>query len=141
MNIPEKTYSQIVRHVPILCVDLLIKDESERYLLLKRKSEPLKNEYYLPGGRVFLGEKLEDAARRKAREETGVIVSGKLVIAGIYEDFFSQSSFGEHRYHTLSMVFRCSVKNDYGIVLNDQSNDWKFSPDLPDRFNSKVKWL
>ena len=48
MNIPDKIYAEIVQNVPILCVDLLIKDESGSYLLLKRKNEPLKNEYYLP---------------------------------------------------------------------------------------------
>ena len=58
MNIPDKIYAEIVQNVPILCVDLLMQDESGSYLLLKRKNEPLKNEYYLPGGRIFIGELL-----------------------------------------------------------------------------------
>ncbi len=141
MNIPDKIYAEIVQNVPILCVDLLMKDESGSYLLLKRKNEPLKNEYYLPGGRIFIGESLEDAARRKAKEETGVRVKGPLLLVGIYEDVFTLSSFGAHTYHTLSMVFSCSVEGRSEILLNNYSDAWKFSETLPKRFQEKVKWF
>lgn len=141
MNIPKSIYSQIVKHVPIPCVDLLLENESGSYLLLKRKTEPLKNEYYLPGGRILIGEILEDAARRKAKEETGLNLGGALTLTGIYEDVFPLSSFGTHTYHTLSMVFRCKIDGNSEIRLNDQSEAWKFSEQLPSRFKAKVKWL
>ena len=41
-------------------------------LLVKRANEPAKNQWAFPGGRVERGEKLEAAARRELKEETGM---------------------------------------------------------------------
>ena len=41
-------------------------------LLVKRANEPAKDQWAFPGGRVERGEKLEAAARRELKEETGM---------------------------------------------------------------------
>ena len=49
-------------------------------LIVKRAHDPRKGEWSLPGGRVELGESLEDATRREIKEETGLDVDvGPLV--------------------------------------------------------------
>ncbi|HIH49858.1 TPA: NUDIX hydrolase, partial [Candidatus Micrarchaeota archaeon] len=50
-------------------------------LVGKRTGEPLKGELGPIGGRVFYGESLNDAAVRKVKEETGLIVE----LVGIIE--------------------------------------------------------
>jgi 8-oxo-dGTP diphosphatase len=44
-------------------------------LLIKRKFEPFKNQWALPGGLVNNDEPLEEAARRELKEETGIEVN------------------------------------------------------------------
>ncbi len=46
-----------------------------KVLLIKRKSEPFKDEWALPGGFIEESETLEEAAIRELHEETGVKVS------------------------------------------------------------------
>jgi ADP-ribose pyrophosphatase YjhB (NUDIX family) len=58
---------------PVVGVGALISD-GERYLLIKRASEPDAGFWSVPGGLVEVGEKAEDAAVREAKEETGLDV-------------------------------------------------------------------
>ncbi|MFO7752459.1 MAG: NUDIX hydrolase [Desulfobacteraceae bacterium] len=81
---------------PFLTVDVVIETEGG-IVLIKRKNPPYG--WALPGGFVDYGESLEKAARREAKEETGL----EVVLA---EQFHSYSDPGrDPRFHTVSVVF------------------------------------
>ena len=131
-QIPDALYRQIVELMPILCVDLLIVHEG-KYLLVKRKREPAKGLWWPPGGRVWKGETIENAARRKAKEEIGVQVR---IIAplGYYEDSWRDSAFGKGKgTATLSVVVLASPRS-LKFRMDEQSTAWKWSSRLPKRF-------
>ena len=69
---------------PSLAVDgVIIKDN--RILLIKRKNDPYKEKWAIPGGFVEYGERTEDAVLREVKEETGLEAKiDKLV--GVYSD-------------------------------------------------------
>ncbi|QDA31920.1 NUDIX hydrolase [Thermococcus indicus] len=54
-------------------------------VLIKRKHEPFKDRYALPGGFVEYGERVEEAAVREAKEETGLDVR-LIKLVGVYSD-------------------------------------------------------
>ncbi|MDH5443618.1 MAG: NUDIX hydrolase [Hadesarchaea archaeon] len=69
---------------PMLAVDVIIRTP-DGVVLIKRKNEPYKGMWAIPGGFVRYGEKVEDAAAREVKEETSLKVKlGKLV--GVYSD-------------------------------------------------------
>lgn len=60
---------------PAVSVDCLVtvkKDNEQFVLLIKRKNEPYKNFWALPGGFLDMNETLEEAAKRELFEETNL---------------------------------------------------------------------
>ena len=76
-----------------------------RALIVKRAHEPRKGEWSLPGGRLELGESLQDAARREIKEETNLDVT----VGPIIETFdrVHRDDAGRIRYHFVIVDFVC----------------------------------
>ncbi len=70
---------------PLLTTDCVVRDDAARVLLVRRKNEPFKGAYALPGGFVDVGETTEAACRREVLEEAGIAV-GDLYLVGVYSD-------------------------------------------------------
>lgn len=69
---------------PLLAVDVLILYEG-KLVLIRRKNPPYKDHFALPGGFAEVGETVEDAAIREAKEETGLDI--KLIrLLGVYSE-------------------------------------------------------
>lgn len=64
-------------------VVLAVIEHTDRLVLIRRKLDPLAGYWAPPGGYVELGESLEEAVVREAREETGLEVSVDGLI-GVY---------------------------------------------------------
>ena len=69
---------------PLLAVDAVIFFQ-EGIVLIKRDNPPYQGCFALPGGFVEIGETVEDAMHREAREETGLVIE-LLGLVGIYSD-------------------------------------------------------
>ncbi len=138
MFIKEEIYSQLIKSIPVLCVDAILKRDN-KYLLVKRNENPLKGEWWVPGGRVNIGEKLEAAINRKINDELSLNIKSPRLI-GIYEDFFNSSSFGEHLYHTISFVYEYNL-DEVDITLDRTSSEWSFRDDLPERLINKMRLI
>lgn len=135
--IPAEQYQQIIEVLPILCVDVVIRNARGEYLLIKRANQPRKGEWWVIGGRLLKGETLVEAAIRKVREETSLTVQAVHPI-GYYEAVSQENPFGlAPRLHAVSVVFLTVVDHHQPIRLDDQSMDWKYSEELPADFHIK----
>ena len=83
---------------PKLAVDILVAKD-DKILLIKRKHEPFKGKFALPGGFVEYGETVEQAAARECKEETGIDVELEGLL-GVYS-----APDRDPRGHTVSVVF------------------------------------
>ena len=59
---------------PSLTTDIFIFDDEFNFILIRRKNDPYKDCWALPGGFVEYGESVETAAIREAKEETSIDV-------------------------------------------------------------------
>ena len=70
---------------PSLTADIFIFDDDLNFILIKRKNDPYKDCWALPGGFVEYGESVETAAIREAKEETSIDV--KLIdLVNVYSE-------------------------------------------------------
>jgi ADP-ribose pyrophosphatase YjhB (NUDIX family) len=89
---------------PLLTVDIIIRYKGG-IVLVERKNPP--SGWALPGGFVEIGESVEDAAIREAKEETSLDVT-------LAEQFHVYSMPGrDPRFHTVSVVF---IGNGQGVL-------------------------
>jgi mutator protein MutT len=89
---------------PIVGVGAVIVDDG-KVVLVKRKYEPLKGQWSLPGGMVEIGETLETALAREMLEETGLRVDVGPVI-----EVFDRIMHDEDRrvrYHFVLIDYLC----------------------------------
>lgn len=93
--------------VPIVAVGVIIRGNEraglDHILLIRRNKEPAKGLWTFPGGAVELGETVRGAARREAREETGLEV--RLGEVAIVLDHVARDAAERVRYHYIIIDF------------------------------------
>jgi colanic acid biosynthesis protein WcaH len=135
--IPVEHYKQILEVMPVLCVDVVIRNTAGEYLLVKRVNEPLKGQWWVVGGRVLKNETLEQAVLRKVKQEVGLTVHA-LEPIGYYEDRFEKNAIQlDSPLHAVSVVFATVIDDRQVIKMDGQSLEWKFFPELPRAFRVK----
>lgn len=120
-KIPLDFYNQIVRLLPISSVEAIIsKDQS--LLFMKRNNDPVKGQWWFPGGRIRKGETLGEALYREVKEETGLeVIKSKLV--NVYSRIFDER-------HDIAIAYLCKCKGDK-IILNNEHSEYRYFKSLP----------
>ena len=103
-------------------------DSSTKLLLIKRKNDPYKNSWALPGGFLEATESLEEGAKRELKEETGVEI----------EDLVQLNTYGavdrDPRGRTISIAFVGILYKKRQIKAGDDAKEvnWFNLDELPD---------
>jgi len=93
-------------------------------VLIKRRNEPFKDHYALPGGIVEYGEKVEEALVREVKEETGLDVEPYRLV-GVYSD-----PNRDPRGHFVSICFIATPKGGELRANSDAKDVRVFKLDL-----------
>jgi 8-oxo-dGTP diphosphatase len=98
----EKELSNIYPLVPRVGVGAIVIHEG-KVLLVKRGIEPSRGLWAIPGGKLNIGETLQECAAREIMEETGIAIK---VGACIYVfDFFERDDQGKIKFHYVIIDF------------------------------------
>jgi len=125
MFLTEEEYRKIIETMPILCVDVIVRN-NDRFLMLKRDNEPAKGEYWFPGGRVHKMESIADAAVRKVKGETNIECRFEKIVS-VEETIFEKGSLTPNPVHTVNVC--CLAEAVDVSALNT------------DKLHSAAKWF
>lgn len=114
--------------MPIVCIDLLVRDTEGRVLLGLRTNQPAAGSWFLPGGRIRKGERLADAFSRLARQELGVrtIEMSDARLHGVYEHFYETDFTGDPSAptHYVTLAYEPAMGLELALPEGEQHQHW-----------------
>lgn len=114
-------FKTVVKNTPLVAVDFLIVNSKNEVLLGKRRTNPAKGLWCVPGGRILKNESIKQAVKRKLFEEIGLKKIPRLSFLGVYEHFYKNSAVDDNvSTHYISIGFKFKIDNIEAVKLNDQ---------------------
>jgi mutator protein MutT len=101
---------------PIVGVGVVIIRDG-KILLERRKNEPGRGQWSIPGGLVELGESAKETAVREVKEETGLEVESPTLIDVV--DNVTQDINGEVKYHFVILDYFAKLKRGELKAMSD----------------------
>jgi NAD+ diphosphatase len=106
---------------PVPCNGVIIVNDNNQIMLVKRKVAPKKEYWDLPGGFIEPGESFETSVKREITEELGIDIEIKKIV-GIYNDIYFYENL---EYPTMGIVVSAKLKSS-NIKVADDISSFKF---------------
>ncbi len=119
----ERAYSNSIKKPSLTADGILVSDA--KIVLVKRKNEPFKGRYAIPGGFVEYGETVENCVVREFIEETGLRTSIDRLL-GVYSD-----PGRDPRGHTVTVAFVLTLQGGSLTDSDETHAEWVKLNELP----------
>lgn len=142
MFIEKEKYKIIIENTIIETIDLIIINNEWKILLWLRNNEPLKWEYYIPWGRRYKNELINDSIRRKAYEELWIQIDpNQVVFLWIYDDIYPNSMFDNtsSHYSSITYMYKLTKSEENNLRKDTQHSDLKFFDVNDNTLNNLIK--
>lgn len=103
-------------------VDALV-EQSGHILLIRRRSEPGKGLWAMPGGYINIDETLQQSMIRELREETKLKIPDKVLNGSIINKFDADDPFRSDRGRVISKVFHIKLQDSIDLPKIKGSDD------------------
>ena len=122
----QKTFSEVIQNTPLISIDLIVTNRENQILLGKRVNEPAKNFWFVPGGRIYKNESLEQAYKRIVHNELGINSNlPQAKFYGLYEHFYDNNVFN-NEFGTHYIVLAHKLMIDSEIKVNNQHEMYRW---------------
>jgi colanic acid biosynthesis protein WcaH len=93
MFLSSDDFAHVLHCAPLISIDLVVRDENGRVLLGQRLNRPARGFWFVPGGRIYKDERLDDAFLRISQAELGRVTTREQAnLLGIYEHFYDDNA-------------------------------------------------
>ena len=120
------TFNTVVKNTPLIAIDFVVVNEG-KILLGKRRNRPAKDCFFVPGGRICKGERIDEAFNRISEAELGVKLDRKnCEFLGLYDHMYADSANDENiSTHYVVSAFQTSVSHKSFNLKNLQTQHAK----------------
>ena len=136
--IPEEEYLKIVKSVPIFCVDFLIRCGNKN-LLIKRTQEPLKDTYWVIGGRMNMRESMNDLAIRIQQREIGRYINNRKLIG--FSNYFHPEVENPRSTHNPTLLYLVRTEEMFEPNIDNTHSDYIWTEKLPDQMIEQTEFI
>tara|TARA_Y100000741_G_scaffold151342_1_gene114207 strand:+ start:273 stop:692 length:420 start_codon:yes stop_codon:yes gene_type:complete len=136
--IPEPEYKELIKKMPIFCGDFLIFAE-KKYLLIKRKVQPVKDVYWVIGGRLRHNETMTQLAERVQMQEIGVSFSDFKIIG--FSNYFFPDVPDARATHTPTLLHIVPVEKMFEPKIDNKHTDYIWTDKLPEEMLKQTTWV
>lgn len=127
MFLEKNIFTTIIENTPLISIDLIVKNQYDEILLGERLNKPAKNNWFVPGGRIYKDESIEDAFNRISLDEIGLkfdIKNGKFI--GVYQHLYGDNVFNDNfSTHYIVLGFELVIKEKLSLdTIQHKSQKW-----------------
>ena len=123
-----QTFKIVIENTPLVSIDLCLVCD-DQLLLGKRNNDPLKGEWFTPGGRIHKNESWQDALLRIAEVELGLsgIAVEDFALMGVWDHFYSNSALDQNTStHYVNLPHYAEFKSKPEITLDHQHGEFEW---------------
>jgi colanic acid biosynthesis protein WcaH len=125
-----RVFLDVVRHAPLVSVDLVVRRPSGECLLGWRRNPPARGWWFVPGGRVRKNEPIGAALERITRGELGLrITLDQTRFLGVYEHIYDDNAGNEPGFgtHYVVLAFELMWSDDRMPRPDDQHDRFRWA--------------
>jgi colanic acid biosynthesis protein WcaH len=119
------TFKSIVENAPLVSIDICLVHDG-KILLGRRSNEPLKGQWFTPGGRIFKNEYWQECMRRVADSELGLVIDDlpSFTLMGVWDHLYENSVMDENvSTHYVNLPHYCILEERPKLSIDQQHND------------------
>ncbi len=137
-KLSQEDFLRALELVPLVSFDFIIQHpdkgpsgEERKFLVGLRKNEPAKGSFFVPGGCIIKGEKLDEAFSRISKAELGTEIRRQsAAYLGLYEHFYETNFAGKEGVSTHYIIhayyFTLAPGEELSIAADDQHTEFRW---------------
>lgn len=137
---PLDIFKTTVRYFPTVSINILAENKNSEFLFLKRKNNPVKEWWWVPGGRLMNGETMAESVLHVLKAETGLTGEVIALSKEYMEEIWDTKDFTEADWknydpetrfvHYISTAAYVRIHDAAAMTIDDQSAEilWSKTP-------------
>ena len=129
MKTDKKKVLEIIEATPLVSIDLVIRNPSNKVLLGKRNNRPAMGYWFVPGGRIIKNETINQALKRISEVELGQDLSTKAPsLLGAYDHIYEDNFLNVKgiNTHYVVLAFVIALKKEIEVKADEQHTELKW---------------